>query len=578
MPQSHSEHTTRFEPRLGGVRGLGVLVALLTVAAGLASVLLVSHSGALHTTYSAGSGVAHAADVVAGLSLLAAGLATLIARPRAPIGTVTMLAGAAWFAPDWVGWASGEPLARSIGMVVAPLVPPLLFHMALAPNGRFRSVVDRAIVVSLYVVTAVASLALALFRDPFLDQYCWSNCTQNVFLVQPQQQLARLLQTAFLLVVLVGAMVVIALLALRFVRATGAARRGGLLAAMSGVLLVAAQAAYAGTLLRDPAESADDTMYATLFLLRAGAATLIAVTLGWSACVVWRTRSAVARLALELGEAPAPGSLRSALATSLGDPDLEVAYPIGASERFVDGAGNVVAAPVASPERVVTPIIREGRRIAVVLHSRGAFVEEELAREIGAAARLAVENERLQAELIAQLNDLRSSRTRIVETGDAARRLLERDLHDGAQQRLLALSYDLRVASSAARAEGEEELAVVLDSAVDEAQAALDELRELAHGIFPAILAEAGLGPALWGLVDQASIPVQLTEPGVARYPPMSSRTTRSLMPPVGPPPMLSSASGSPEQRSWSRSRTMGAKATRCRNTSPIGSAHLTVG
>ena len=91
MPQSHSEHTTRFEPRLDGVRGLGVLVALLTVAAGLASVLLVSHSGALHTTYSAGSGVARAADVVAGLSLVAAGLATLIARPRASIGTVTML-------------------------------------------------------------------------------------------------------------------------------------------------------------------------------------------------------------------------------------------------------------------------------------------------------------------------------------------------------------------------------------------------------------------------------------------------------------------------------------------------------
>jgi signal transduction histidine kinase len=520
MPQSHSEHMTRGEPRLGGVRERRVFIALLTVAAGLASVLLVPHSSELLTTYSAGSGVAHAADVVAGLSLLAAGLAALIARPRESIGTVAMLAGAAWFAPDWVGWEGGEPLVRSTGMVVAPFVPSLLVHIALAPHGRFRSVVDRAIVVALYVVAAVTSLALALFRDPFLDQYCWSNCTQNVLLVQPQQQLARLLQPAFLLVVLVGAMAVIALLVLRFAHAKGVARRGGLLEAMSGVFLVAAQAAYAGALLRDRAESADDTMFATLFLLRAGTVTLIAVTLGWSAYVVWRTRSAVARLALELGEAPAPGSLRTALATSLGDPDVEVAYPIGASERFVDAAGNVVAAPFASPGGVVTPIIREGRRIAVVVHSRGALVEEELAREIGAAARLAVENERLQAELLAQLNDLRASRTRIVETGDAARRLLERDLHDGAQQRLLALSYDLRVASSAARAEGEEELAVVLDSAVDEALAALDELRELAHGIFPAILAEAGLGPSLWGLVDQASIPVELTEPGVARYPP----------------------------------------------------------
>jgi signal transduction histidine kinase len=221
---------------------------------------------------------------------------------------------------------------------------------------------------------------------------------------------------------------------------------------------------------------------------------------------------------VELGEAPATGSLRAALAASLRDPDVEVAYPIGASERFVDGAGNVVPAPTAGPDRVVTPIVRDGREVAVVVHSRGAVPEEDLAREIGSAARLAVDNERLQAELLARLHDLQASRTRIVETGDGVRRLLERNLHDGAQQRLLALTYDLRVAGSAAQTAGEGELAVALDGAVDEAQAALEDLRELAHGIFPAILTEAGLGPALWGLVDQASFPVELTEPGGERY------------------------------------------------------------
>jgi signal transduction histidine kinase len=261
-------------------------------------------------------------------------------------------------------------------------------------------------------------------------------------------------------------------------------------------------------------------MFATLFLVRAAAVTMLAVALAWSAYVAWRTRSAVARLAVELGEAPAPGSLRTALAASLGDADVEVAYPLGTSVRFVDGAGNVVSRPVAGPGRVVTPIVRDGRPIALVVHSLAPVAEEELAREIGAAARLAVENERLQAEVLAQLHDLRLSRARIVETGDAARRRLERDLHDGAQQRLLALTYDLRVAGSAARADGESELATLLDGAVDEAHAALEELRELAHGIYPAILTEAGLRPALLGLVDHASIPVELTEFAAERHPP----------------------------------------------------------
>ena len=108
--------------------------------------------------------------------------------------------------------------------------------------------------------------------------------------------------------------------------------------------------------------------------------------------------------------------------------------------------------------------------------------------------------------MLAQLRDLRVSRTRIVETGDAERRRLERDLHDGAQQRLLALSYELRLARAGAAADGDEKLARMLDAAGDETAAALDELRELAHGIYPAILTEAGLAPALEALADEAPL------------------------------------------------------------------------
>jgi signal transduction histidine kinase len=156
--------------------------------------------------------------------------------------------------------------------------------------------------------------------------------------------------------------------------------------------------------------------------------------------------------------------------------------------------------------------------VAIVVHDAALLEGPALEREIGSAARLAVENERLQAEVLAQLEDLRASRARIVETGDAERRRLERDLHDGAQQRLLALSYDLRLAQGAAEADGDRELATLLASAGDDAQAALGELRELAHGIYPALLAEAGLAPALATLAEEASLPVELGEVPRERY------------------------------------------------------------
>jgi signal transduction histidine kinase len=138
--------------------------------------------------------------------------------------------------------------------------------------------------------------------------------------------------------------------------------------------------------------------------------------------------------------------------------------------------------------------------------------------ETGAAIRLALENERLQAEVLAQLHDLRESRARIVETGDAERRRLERDLHDGAQQRLLALSYELRVACAGVEADGEVETASLLADATHEAQAALLQLRDLAHGIYPAILGEAGLGPALATLADSAVLPVEIGETARGRF------------------------------------------------------------
>jgi signal transduction histidine kinase len=223
-------------------------------------------------------------------------------------------------------------------------------------------------------------------------------------------------------------------------------------------------------------------------------------------------------LAAELGEAPSPGKLREALAAAVGDQDLEVLYWLPGSQRFVDSSGTSVDPPDPGAGRATTPIVRAGRQVALVVHDVGRLDGPVLEQEIGAAAKLAVDNERLQAEVLAQLADLRASRGRIIDQGDSERRRLERNLHDGAQQRLLALSYDLRLAQAGATKDGVAPLAGILDSAAETTQTALEELRDLANGIFPAVLTEAGLAPALETLADTAPIPIQLGELPPGRY------------------------------------------------------------
>jgi signal transduction histidine kinase len=178
----------------------------------------------------------------------------------------------------------------------------------------------------------------------------------------------------------------------------------------------------------------------------------------------------------------------------------------------------------------VARIARGDSPLALVLHDPALVNEPELGRALGSAARLSVENEALRAEALAQLHALQASRGRIVETADAARRRLERDLHDGAQQRLLALSYDLRLARGGAASESNDELVSMLDAAAAETDTALEELRDLAHGIYPAILTEAGLAPALATLADEAPLPVELGALPPERFPAAIERTAYLLI------------------------------------------------
>jgi signal transduction histidine kinase len=254
----------------------------------------------------------------------------------------------------------------------------------------------------------------------------------------------------------------------------------------------------------------------SIFVAASSAVILLGAGLALAALRMRSQRRAVSRMITSLGEAPPPGSLESALARALGDPALRIAYWLPGAQRYVSANGGLVEESAPEPGRAVTTLIYDDRPIAVISH---AGTLPELEREIGPAVRLGIENERLQAEVLAQVEEIRASRARIVETADAERRRLERDLHDGAQQRMLALSFDVRLARAAAEEEGDSQAQAVLAEAVGDAQIALAELRELAHGIFPAILAEAGLESALETLADSSPVRMEIHEAAKGRPP-----------------------------------------------------------
>jgi signal transduction histidine kinase len=485
------------------------------LAYGLGALAVARGPGEL-TTYAGRSDLAAAFAVVAGLALVAAGLVMSLARPAGRICDLALLAGVVWFAPFWAGWKGGPPLVLSLGTLAAPFAFALLLHLVLAyPSGRLPSKAARVFVVAAYLEAALSALGRALFRDPFFDPNCWNNCTDNVFLIRSLPRVARAIQELDLWFAAAAAAALATVCLWRLAAASAPARRMLWPVLAGGIALAAATIAHSAALVRTPLEDPSDSTFLSIFAVGCMAVLAIALGLPWGLVHARVQRRSVARIVAELGEAPPPGSLESALASAIGDPELRIAYWLPATRRYVDAGGRPVEEPVAASGRAVTPLVRDGRPIALVTHTAAVT---ELEHEIGAAVRLALENECLQAEVLAQLHDLRESRARIVETGDAERRRLERDLHDGAQQRLLALSYDLRLAQSGAEADGDVETASLLAEATGEAQAALGELRDLAHGIHPAILTEAGLGPALATLAEAAPLAVE-TETAKERYP-----------------------------------------------------------
>lgn len=456
---------------------------------------------------SAGYGAGTAALIVAGSACAAAGLGAWQRRSSSAFGALVAAAGLCWFLPAWNSPAAGSSIGFTVGLVGVALSPPLVAHAVLVfPAGRLARPA-RGAVVALYATDALLlGLAPTLLFDPSATG-C-TDCPRNLLRLAdapvPAAQVSRFgtALAAGLCVLLCG------LAARRLFRMSPALRRAAAPTTAFAVLFLAASAAGYEHLLSRSSLALDQVDRRWWFVQCAALLGLAgAVVAGWSSAR--RTRGRVARLVVDLAHRPPPGGLRDLLARTLADDSLVLAYVLSDGSH-VDVTGRRVTLGVAS-----TALIRGGADVAVLSHRPGLLDDPTTVEEVVRAAGLVLDNERLQAELSSQLQRLRASRQRIVAAGDAARRRLERNVHDGAQQRLVAVLLELRLAHARSAATHDERCA----AAEKELVAAVEELRAIALGIFPAVLADEGLAEAVDAFAEGAEVPVQVVDLPSGRLP-----------------------------------------------------------
>jgi signal transduction histidine kinase len=414
-------------------------------------------------------------------------------RPDSRFGPLMVAAGFATFLSS-LQWANAA-LPYTIGLAF-DLIPAALFlHVFLAfPSGRLQRRPERVAVATAYSAAVGLQLVKMLLGGVGAD---------NLLAVVAEPAAANTVQDVQLIALSALCLAGVALLAARRRRSGRALRRSVALLVDSFALGLVALAVLlvAGAFELSAFETIRRITFAVIGI--APVAFLIGLLDARLA------RSAVGELVVELRADPAPADLPDAFARALRDPSLTLAYWVPQFESWADLEGRPVELPKPESGRATTFIDRDGAHVAALLHDRSLDDERELLDAVSAAAGIALENGRLHAELRAGLEELRGSRGRVIEAGQKERQLLERNLHDGAQQRLIALSLDLTRLE--ARLGPNPEAKAGLDRARREIALSLEELRGVARGIHPAVVSGHGLAVALESLAARAPVPVRLT-------------------------------------------------------------------
>ena len=492
-----------------GLRRALALVAIEGIVVGLVALAIVLSSDHVDS---------RAVNAVLGLflgwSFIGAGLFAWWRRPDNRFGVLMTAVGFAFFLGSLTA-ADGSWLF-TIGVLLSNIYLAVFVHMLLAyPDGRIDSPRVRKVLAAGYTLAVIGPLPTLMFAD--LEAEGCDGCPESAISLGEDDVLFTVFDvlTSAIAVGLVG--YVLYVLVQRWQAATQPQRRAMAPVLWSGILLLVV---LAGQLMTMAVDGPDALENATGVL----GLVFFAITPYGFLFGLLRSRvlqaGAVSELLRKMGDSSDGATLRELLSKALGDRSLQVIYWLDDSRRWVDAAGRPATLPADDdPARAWTAVEREGRRVGAIVHDRSLCEDDELMRSVAVAAGLSIENERLQAQLRARVEELRRSRARIVEAGTAERRRLERNLHDGAQQRLVALSLTLRLAQGRLRKDpdGAESL---LAGAQDELGRALEELRELARGIHPAVLSDRGLRAALEALAGRSPVPVELEGTPPERLPP----------------------------------------------------------
>jgi signal transduction histidine kinase len=433
-------------------------------------------------------------EVLVGWSFVACGLFLSARRPANRLGPLMALVGMLWLLGRTMTLVP-NPVVYTAGLWLTDLWAPAFALFLLSfPTGRLASRADLAIVGIFLFVTVPLEFLWFLFL--VLDNGL------NALGIAPDESAAHVIDTIQRDLISIGSVLLVVSLGRRWLRSSGPVRRQMAPVLVGAVAILLQSASWIFLSSGTSVELLDDVIFLALIA--------IPIAVLYVVLKARMARAAVADLVVELGQTPTPARLRDALANALGDPSLQVAYWVAGKDWFADAAGEVVVLPDDGTGQAVTILERNGVREAAIIHDAILLEEPGLMASVASAMRLAVENDRLTAEVEAQLQEVRASRARIVEAGDTERRRVERDLHDGAQQRLVSLSLALRLARTQLGEDGDPAVRQSLDEAAGEARAALAELRDLARGIHPVILTDAGLGPAVEALADRTSIDVSV--------------------------------------------------------------------
>jgi signal transduction histidine kinase len=431
---------------------------------------------------------------------IAAGLLAWWRRPDSRFGLLMIVAGFGTLLSVFT-WANSIVL-YTVGQAFDFLPPVLLIHLILAfPSGRLERTLERSVVVAAYVLGvgfALVRLMLGGVDPPTLLE------------VVSNPEAALVVERVILLGLSVLCLAGVGVLAVRRRDRGRPLRRwvAVLVDSFALVLVMIALLFVAGTFGWPAFEAIRRVTFLVIGL--APVAFLIGLLQARLA------RSSVGDLMVELQKGPTPGDVGDALARALRDPSLTLAFWLPEFGRYVDLDGRPVETS-AQNGRASTPIDLDGTHVAMLLHDAALHDEPELLAAVTAAAGMALDNARLQAELRARVDELRGSRARILEAGQQERQRLERNLHDGAQQRLIALSLELGLLE--ANSDVDSEARARLDRAREEIAASLEELRDVSRGLHPAVVSGHGLAVALESLAARAPVPVRLSVAVEGRMP-----------------------------------------------------------